>query len=443
MSQEPLDLKKSVLIIRRHKVLIGIVAGLGLLIGAGYAEVKPPAFTSSAIVSLPSSKVSMATQAVIADSIPVLSDAVVRISPRVSVDNLRKEVQVKSPASSLISIRATGKTAAAAEDAANAVAGSYIAYVGNKKSPVGHVVARMFQPATTATGSSKLKTLIIIGLIGALVGAILGAVASIAIGRKDRRLRLRDQIANSIGVPVIASVPVGHPSDAAGWAKLLAQYRPSAVDAWQLRTAMHQLGITDHSMGQPPYNLEGLVSGGDGASVSLAVVSLSSDPGALALGPQLAAFAASQGIPTALVIGPEHGTNTTATLRAACAAAPPSATKPLGLLQLFVTDDGVLHGHARAALSVIVVVVDGSAPKVPEKIRTAATAIGVSAGKATAEQLARAAMVAAPDGREILGILVADPDQTDQTTGRVPRLTRPARRKVPNRLSGEVTETRR
>jgi capsular polysaccharide biosynthesis protein len=443
MSQEPQDLKKSVLIIRRHKVLIGIVAGVGLLIGAGYAEVKPPEFTSTAIVSLPSSGVSIATQAVIADSIPVLSGALARISPPVSVDNLRSEVQVKTLATSLISITATGKTAAAAEATANAVADSYSAYVGNKKSPVGHIVARMFQPATTATGSSKLKTLIIIGLIGALAGAVLGAVASIAIGRKDRRLRMRDQIANSIGVPVIASVPVGHPSDAAGWAKLLAQYRPPAVDAWQLRTAMHQLGITDHSMGQPPYNIEGLVSGGDGGGVSLAVVSLSSDPGALALGPQLAAFAASQGIPTALVIGPEHGTNATATLRAACAAAPSASSELPRFLRLFVTEDGVVHGHERAALSVVVVVVDGSAPKVPEKIHTAATVIGVSAGKATAEQLARAAMVAAADGREILGILVADPDQADQTTGRVPRLTRPARRKVPNRLRGEVAEIRR
>ena len=39
---------------------------------------------------------------------------------------------------------------------------------------------------------------------------------------------------------------------------------------------------------------------------SVAVLSLSSDPGAFALGPQLAVFAASLGIPTALVIGPQQ-----------------------------------------------------------------------------------------------------------------------------------------
>ena len=44
-------------------------------------------------------------------------------------------------------------------------------------------------------------------------------------------------------------------------------------------------------------------------------------------------------------------------------------------------------------------------------MRTTATVLGVSAGAATAEQLARVAVVAAADGREITGILVADPDR--------------------------------
>jgi hypothetical protein len=69
--------------------------------------------------------------------------------------------------------------------------------------------------------------------------------------------------------------------------------------------------------------------------------------------------------------------------------------------------------------------------------------VGVSAGAATAEQLARAAVVAAGDGRDITGILVADPEATDQTTGRVPRLARPARSRLPNRLRGIATEIKR
>jgi len=49
-------------------------------------------------------------------------------------------------------------------------------------------------------------------------------------------------------------------------------------------------------------------------------------------------------------------------------------------------------------------------------------------------------VAAAADGREVTGILVADPEQTDKTTGRVPQLMRPPRRRLPNRLKGVVTE---
>jgi hypothetical protein len=52
--------------------------------------------------------------------------------------------------------------------------------------------------------------------------------------------------------------------------------------------------------------------------------------------------------------------------------------------------------------------------------------LGVSADAATAEQLARVAASAAADGRHIDGILVADPDSADQTTGRIQPLARPA-----------------
>src|SRR5215831_18539617 len=217
MSQQTLDLRRSIAIIRRLKVVVGIVTALGIAPGAAYAAFYPPPLTSTAVVSLPSSVQSTATQVVIADSYPVLSIAAAKVSPPVSIDKLRTEVDVKSLTPFLISITATGKTADVAEVTANAVANSYIAYVGDKKNPVQHVVAQMFQPATTATGSSRIRAMVITGLIGGLAGAIVGSVLSLAIGRRDRRLRARDQIANSIGIPVIASVPVGHPSDPAGW----------------------------------------------------------------------------------------------------------------------------------------------------------------------------------------------------------------------------------
>jgi hypothetical protein len=155
----------------------------------------------------------------------------------------------------------------------------------------------------------------------------------------------------------------------------------------------------------------------------------------------LAVYAASLGIPTALVVGPQQDENATAVLRAACDAPAPS-TRP-GNLRVAVTDHHGIDRLPGAVLTVVVAVVDGEAPRVADTMRAPATVLGVSAGAVTAEQLARVAASAAADGREIAGILVADPDPADHTTGRLPQLTRPAQRKMPTRITGMPTQTRR
>ena len=456
MSQQALDMPRVVQTVRRHRLLVGIMAVLGLLAGATYAALNPPMYTGTALVLLPEDAQSAqsaqsvqdgsatgtstidaytSVQVVVAGSDPVLSGALQNINPPISVTKLRGEVKVTSTTSGVISISATGTSAAKADATANAVADSYVAYVGEKNSPV-HAVARVLQRATNATGASLLIALISTALIGALVGALLGIIVSLLINRKDRRLRERDEIANSIGIPVLSSVPVGHPSDAADWTRLMEDYKPAAVDAWQLRTALQQLGTAEHNLlSRPPSN-------GDGGGFSLAVLSLSCDPRALALGPQLAIFAASQGIPTALVIGPQQDADATAGLRTASAVPPSASSKRPNLLRVIVSDDGNVAGQADAALIVVVVVVDDQVPEIPDTMRTTATVIGVSAGAVTADQLARTAVVAAADGREITGILVADPDSADRTNGRIPRRDQPVRRK-PYRLDGIVTEIRR
>jgi hypothetical protein len=163
------------------------------------------------------------------------------------------------------------------------------------------------------------------------------------------------------------------------------------------------------------------------------ILSFASDAGALAIGPQLASYAASQGIPTALVIGPQQDPNAAATLRTAGAAVPQSSDR-MRYLRVIVSDDGKVSIPRSAGLVVVVAVVDAQAPQMPATVHTTATMLGVSAAAATAEQLARAATAAAADGREIFGILVADPDPSDQTTGRIPRLAPPVRRQMPMRV---------
>jgi capsular polysaccharide biosynthesis protein len=444
MSQKALDLRRSAQIVRQHKILLGIVVALGIVAGGAYAVLNPPILTSTALIALPQSPLSSqpaatasgtdpytATQEVIAGSYPVLLAALPNVSPVMSLDQLRLDVQVGSLAPDIISVSAKGKTAASAETTANAVARSYIAYVNSPKSPVGRVSAQPLELATTASGPRRIERTAIFALIGALAGALIGAIVVLAVGRGDRRLRERDEIARSIGVPVLASFPVAHPADATGWTRLLEDYQPAAVHAVRLRQALQQLGAA-------PANGNGRWRG----SSSFTILSLSSDPGAFALGPQLAAFAASQGIPTTLIIGPQQDENATATLRTACAVPPPASSKRPGGLRVVVTDSD-LGMVADSTLTVVVVVVDGNSPRVPETVRTAATVLGVSAGAATAEQLARVSMSAVLDGRDIAGILVADPEPTDRTTGRIPQLPRSAHRRLPTRLKGMTTEIKR
>ena len=469
MSQQALDLRRSTQIVRQHKVLVGIVVALGILGGVAWGVLKPPMFTSTALIALPASASIQgsngsgqaltpngtdpftATQEVVAGSYQVLLGALPDVRPARSLTGLRHYVQIGSPSPDIISVTAQGKTSADAEATANAVARSYIRYVSSSRSAVGRVQAHLLASAANATQSSPLVRTVIYALLGALAGGLIGIIAVLAIGRNDRRLRQRDEIANAIGIPVIASVPVAHPTDAAGWTKLFEDYAPAARHSWQLLTALDQLGIVQPGSGRrASYDrgrsliYDGGTAGHNGSGpFSLAVVSLSSDAGAVALGPQLAIFAASQGIPTSLVIGPQQDTAATASLRVACAAPPSGASKRPSLLRVIASDDGRVDLRPGTALIIVVAVVDSRAPVMPATLRTNTTVLGVSAGKTTAEQLARAAVVAAADGREITGILVADPLETDQTTGRVPHMTRPTRPRVPNRLRGVVTESRR
>ena len=77
--------------------------------------------------------------------------------------------------------------------------------------------AQLLEPAMNATGTSLPIRLVLAGGLGALLGLLIGAVLTLALQRNDRRLLDRDEIANAIGVPVLTSIPVGHPSDAVGW----------------------------------------------------------------------------------------------------------------------------------------------------------------------------------------------------------------------------------
>ena len=417
-----LDTRRFVHTLRRHKKIVGFAVVLGFVGGAAFTMVRPPLYSSKALVELPGEQY-IQTQVVVAISDSVLDGAMPNIHPAVPLATLRREVAATSLTTEIVQITAHGTSAGQAEDIANAVADSYVSFLSSPAAPGGKVVGHVLDSASTATRTALSTRLLLYGGIGALLCGLIASIIAVSIDRADRKLWERDAIADAIGVPVLASVPVAHPSGATGWRKLLEGYDPGIVHGWTLRKALHHLDLID-------------VRGGRGAS--LTVLSLSSDPGAVALGPQLAVFAASLGIPTALVIGPQQDTNATATLCAACTATP-VVSSGSGQLQITVGNAEDADAPRAAALTIIVAVVDDQVPQVAQAIRTTATVLGVSAGVATAEQLARVAVSAASDGRDIAGIIVADPDTADHTTGRLPQHAGPAPRRLPTRRTGTVT----
>jgi capsular polysaccharide biosynthesis protein len=420
MNREPLDLRRSLQILRRRLITVAIAAALGAVAGAAYTVLSPPMHAGTALVVLPSTASNAGAQVLIAESNPVLEGALPGIKPAMSLLALNNGILVTAVTTNLLSITAQAGTATQAEEMANALADSYVAYADSSQAPKGQTPAKVMQHATNATETRLLVRLLTTAFLGALLGALIGAVVALATGRNDRRLRLRDLMADAIGVPVLASISVRHPTGTARWSKLLDDYEPSAADACRLRSALNELGLAE------------ITSADSGAGSSLSVLSFSFDQQALALGPQLAAFTASLGIRTALIIGPQPDTKTAAALRAATS---PSSRRS-GQLQVTSTDSDNLDQQPDAALTVVVAVVDGRTPQLADLMRTDAMILGVSAGAATAEQLARIAASAAADDRRVAGILVADPDPADPTTGRLPQLARPTQTNMPTRLAG-------
>ncbi|MGO8885045.1 MAG: hypothetical protein ACLP7J_06970 [Streptosporangiaceae bacterium] len=418
-----MDFKRFLQVLRQYRTVVGVAAVLGLAVGLGFTVARPPLLRSQALVVLSTTRY-VQTQVLVAGSTPVLERALPAIHPAVSLGTLRKRVQV-SNSSNVLAISAEGQTAAQAVGTANAVAGSYLSYLRSPGSAVAGVMGRMLQPATIGTGTA-LRTRAIEGGLGAVLGALAGVICALALSRGDKRLRQRGEIADAIGIPVLASVPVLHPSDAADWTRLLEGYQPAAVHSWSLRQALRQLGLTDGA-GRP-------------GETSLAILSLACDQGALAMGPQLAAFAASLGVSTALVVDHRQDSNALAALCAACSTASEGSALPSNL-RVSVAEH---EGHDRlpaAALTIAVTAVDEASPHVADTMRANLTVLAVSAGAVSAEQLARVAASAAVGGRDIAGILVADPDPADNTTGRLPRSDRTTQRRLPFRLPDATTDS--
>jgi capsular polysaccharide biosynthesis protein len=405
VSAQQLDVKKSWRAIRRHRLIVAAVAAVGLLGGVAYGLIVPAMHTATSLVVLPpppatdaekataSGAQSIDTQVFIAESEPVLRSAGQNLNPALSTEEVRDRVKVTAVTQDVIKIDAKGQTAQQSIQLTNAVAGIYLVYVTSGQNLPGDLGkktgARVLEQATAARGGNVLVHLGILGLLGALIGAAAGSVGVLAKARGDRRLRLRDEIADAVGLPVLASVSSYQATDVSDWAYLLEHYSPTAVEAWSLRKTLHHLGLDVR----------------DGSPVSLTVLSFTGDDKALPLGPQLAALANSIGLTASIVVD--------------------SHQEPPG----------------SSALTIHLVVVDRDTPHLDGAQRTTNTIIALSSGVVTAEELARLAVAAAANDRNIDGLVVTDPDPTDRTIGRVAQSTRRTNSRLPTLLTGTARRT--
>lgn len=264
-----------------------------------------------------------------------------------------------------------------------------------------------------------------LGLYAAVgAGVLLLLVASLVVlrGRRERTMRSKDEIADAVGAPVAASVKSLAPRSVAAWGTLLEKYTPGHVESWTLRQLLRV--VTPGHVGSV------VRSAPNGTARShVRVVTLSGDRRALAFGPQLATFAASTGLRTCLLAVQHH--DSASSLLAACAGVPPGGHPRPGLS---IETKGAAVPDAD--LVVDVAVVDRTHPLLRLPGEGMVTLLAVTAGAASAEDLARVALAADDSGHAVDRVVVVDPDPLDRSTGRLLPTERAEQVPLPSLMTG-------
>lgn len=283
--------------------------------------------------------------------------------------------------------------------------------------------ASIIEPAATGRRPGALRESGTAGLMGLVLAVVLAGYAVLLAARRDRRLRFRDEIADAVGSPVVGSWRSRQPRTAAGWISLLIDYEPGKVDAWALRQSLRQLRILER-----PDALDS-----DRVSVphprSVTLIALAGDPRGCAVGAQLAAYAADAGVQTRLTALARH--ESAASLWAAFGAASGTGEVRSGLWV-----DAGQKPDVEASLTVALVIVDHLTTELAGLPDSSVNVLAVAAGVATAEDLAKVAVLADDAGHRIDAVLVSDPDDLDRTTGRLLQRERSQQVPLPGRMTG-------
>ena len=274
--------------------------------------------------------------------------------------------------------------------------------------------ATVIQPASEGRRSDLITDGIIHVAGGAAALVLLASIYVIATNARDPKLRSRDEIAAAVGIPVLASLRARPPRSASGWSDLLKGYEPDNVDGWALRQLIHGLTRAD-----------GSDRSAAGDRFVLVVLSLSGDEGGLAIGPQIARYIASHGITCALVAAHPHPA--ASTLWAACSRPSRHGDGRGALSVSTATADPTAAGDPAAPdASVRIVVLDRESPEAPATSPEGArTILALSSASVTRTNLADAVVAADRRGLVVHGIVVANPDPFDRTSGRLAPLDMP------------------
>jgi hypothetical protein len=301
------------------------------------------------------------------------------------------------------------------------------------------VVPNIIQPAAAATGPGATQRLVTWTLACGLLVAGATALVLVIRRRRDPRVRAFDDLADAIGSSLLGAVR-GHPQrSVAGWLALFETYDAPASEAWAFRQILRALlGPLDVRDGDRAATRQG--PGRLLHPRALNIVAVAGDHRAVAIGPQLAVFAASLGISTRCIVTSRH--DAAASLWAACTSDRRAQLRPGLILDVVGTEDveaasgrdGV-SAHPAADLTIALIVADVREPTLP-LLPAAATVLAISPGFATREELARLAVAVDDAGRRIDGVVAADRDPSDRTTGRRTLDQRAIQAPLPIRVTG-------
>jgi capsular polysaccharide biosynthesis protein len=489
MEEQPLDLRATFKAIAGHRLLVLALVLLGLSAGIAYVVTTPPVPEARSLVLLPPSAITgnpgpspyTQTQQIIVTSTPVLSPAGSVVSPPLDAITLREHVTVTAPSQDVLQIAVQASTLGKAERLANAIATNYVAYMAGTAnsseqlltqlqdqaaqltdqvlavqkqidaaqarlavepptSPAGERDTNLFNTlrteqeqlsvelenvntqivnaeVTTAQATSATRVLEraepvphsddripVVVMLGALAGLVAGCVAAVALAGSDRRLRSRDAIAAAIGLSVISSMWAKRCKKVNDWRRLLEHSRtPSPVEVWNARRALYRL----------------IEAAGDAVVVDVRLLAFSGDDAATAAAAKIAGSAAALGMVSRLEVGSHPGL---AGLRAACAVA--RGREPGTAVVDLKADSATSTELAGLAANVVLDAIDAANPQVGRSFGT--TLLVVSSGFATSADLARAALAASDAGSPITGVVVANPDPDDNSTGLLPEPHGPA-----------------